>query len=101
MDTKKVWFVTGASKGLGLALVKRVLNEGNQVVATSRNLVDLKKMIGDENDKFLPLEVDLVDENSVATAISKAIEKFGRLDVIVNNAGYGQLGTIECKFNRR
>lgn len=95
MDTKKVWFVTGASKGLGLALVKRLLNDGNQVVATSRNLSDLKKILSDENDKFLPLEVDLVNENSVAMAISKSIEKFGRLDVIVNNAGYGQLGTIE------
>ncbi|WP_111670184.1 SDR family NAD(P)-dependent oxidoreductase [Algoriphagus litoralis] len=95
MGIKKVWFVTGASKGLGLALVKRVLSEGDQVVATSRNLADLKKTISEETADFLPLEMDLVDENSVALAIAKSMEKFGRLDVVVNNAGYGQLGTIE------
>ena len=95
MDNKKVWFVTGASKGLGLSLVTRLLAEGYSVVATSRNLSELQKAINRENDTFLPLKVDLVDENSVETAISKAIEKFGKLDVVVNNAGYGQLGTLE------
>lgn len=95
MDTKKVWFVTGASKGLGLTLVKRLLAEGNSVAATSRNIAELQKAINEENDSFLPLEVDLINENSVENAIAKSIEKFGKLDVVVNNAGYGQLGTIE------
>jgi len=95
MDTKKVWFVTGASKGLGLTLVKRLLAEGHSVAATSRNLADLQKAINEENDSFLPLQVDLINENSVENAIAKSIEKFGKLDVVVNNAGYGQLGTIE------
>lgn len=95
METKKVWLVTGASKGLGLTLVKKLLINGYSVVATSRNSSELQKAIGEENTMFLPLEVDLVDENSVAKAVSKAIEKFGRLDIVVNNAGYGQLGTLE------
>ena len=95
MDNKKVWFVTGASKGLGLSLVTRLLSEGYSVAATSRNIAELQKAINQENDTFLPLEVDLVNENSVETAVSKAIEKFGKLDVVVNNAGYGQLGTLE------
>lgn len=95
MDTKKVWLVTGASKGLGLSLVKRLLAEGYSVVATSRNVSELQKVISEETPMFLPLEVDLVNENSVAKAVSKAIEKFGKLDVVVNNAGYGQLGTLE------
>ena len=95
MDNKKVWFVTGASKGLGLSLVKRLLAEGYSVVATSRNISELQKAINQEHDTFLPLEVDLVDEKSVETAVSKTIEKFGKLDVVVNNAGYGQLGTLE------
>lgn len=95
MSTKKVWFVTGASKGLGLTLVKKLLSEGYSVAATSRNVSELQKVISEENSTFLPLEVDLVNENSVAEAVSKSIEKFGKIDVIVNNAGYGQLGTLE------
>lgn len=95
MATKKVWFVTGASKGLGLTLVKRLLAEGHSVAATSRNVSELQKVISEENSAFLPLEVDLINEDSVATAVSKSIEKFGKLDMIVNNAGYGQLGTLE------
>lgn len=95
MTTKKVWFVTGASKGLGLTLVKRLLAEGHSVAATSRNISELQKVISEENSAFLPLEVDLINEESVAKAVSKSIEKFGKLDVIVNNAGYGQLGTLE------
>ena len=95
MSTKKVWFVTGASKGLGLTLVKKLIAEGYFVAATSRNISELQKVISAENSDFLPLEVDLVNENSVSEAISKTVEKFGKLDVIVNNAGYGQLGTLE------
>lgn len=95
MSTKKVWFVTGASKGLGLTLVKKLLSEGYSVAATSRNIAELQNVISDENSTFLPLEVDLVNENSVSEAVSKTIEKFGNIDVVVNNAGYGQLGTLE------
>ena len=94
METKKVWFVTGASKGLGLTLVQRLLSEGYRVVATSRNVNDLNSKIG-INTNFLAIEVDIVDENSVANAIVKTVERFGVIDVVVNNAGYGQLGTIE------
>jgi NAD(P)-dependent dehydrogenase (short-subunit alcohol dehydrogenase family) len=95
MDTKKVWLVTGASKGLGLTLVKKLLTEGHSVAATSRNITELQKAISEENATFLPLEVDLINENSVENAVSKSVEKFGKLDVVVNNAGYGQLGTLE------
>lgn len=95
MDTKKVWFVTGASKGLGLTLVKKLLAEGHCVSATSRKISELQKAIGEEDSAFLPLQVDLVNEESVAAAISETIAKFGKLDVVVNNAGYGQLGTLE------
>ena len=95
MDTKKVWLVTGASKGLGLTLVKKLLAEGHSVAATSRTIAELQKAVSGENATFLPLEVDLINENSVENAVSKSIEKFGKLDVVVNNAGYGQLGTLE------
>ncbi|WP_192085675.1 SDR family NAD(P)-dependent oxidoreductase [Algoriphagus sp. Y33] len=94
MDTKKVWLVTGASKGLGLSLVKRLLNEGYKVAATSRTVESLEKEVG-ISANFLPLEVNVTDEQSVRNAISKAIGTFGGIDVVVNNAGYGQLGTLE------
>lgn len=94
MNTKKVWFVTGASKGLGLTLVKTLLQEGYHVAATSRTVDALKRELK-MSANFLPLQADVADEKSVQVAISKAIDTFGGIDVVVNNAGYGQLGTIE------
>jgi len=95
MERKKVWFVTGASKGLGLNLVKKLITDGYVVAATSRNLNELSKAVGQESPSFLPIQMDLVDEKSVANALSETIKKFGKVDVVVNNAGYGQLGTLE------
>ncbi|OJV20516.1 MAG: short-chain dehydrogenase/reductase [Dyadobacter sp. 50-39] len=95
METKKVWFVTGASKGLGLALVKRLLNEGYKVAATSRNAQALREEVGFAGDQFLPLQVDLGSDHSVGEAVDQIIGRFGTIDVVVNNAGYGQLGTLE------
>lgn len=94
MKNKKVWFVTGASKGLGLTLVKKLLSMGHNVAATSRNLSDLSKAVG-EYENFLPLAVNLISEESVESAISQTISKFGQLDIVVNNAGYGMLGALE------
>lgn len=94
MKKNKVWFVTGASKGLGLALVKTLIKEGCQVAATTRDLAAITKEVG-ESSSFLPLQMNLLDEQSVGKAISKTVQAFGRIDVVVNNAGYGQLGTIE------
>ena len=93
MSTPKTWFVTGASQGLGLALVKCLLREGHQVAATSRNKEALAA-VGTEA-AFLPLQVDLGSNASVQQAISQTISTFGRLDVVVNNAGYGIGGSIE------
>jgi NAD(P)-dependent dehydrogenase (short-subunit alcohol dehydrogenase family) len=91
MDTQKIWLVTGASKGLGLSLVQKLLSEGYKVAATSRNLTDLN---GESTD-FLPLQVDILNEQSVVDAVASTITKFGKIDVLVNNAGYGQIGTLE------
>jgi NAD(P)-dependent dehydrogenase (short-subunit alcohol dehydrogenase family) len=95
MKTKKVWFVTGASKGLGLSIVKKLLEQGYQVAATSRKLDDLNNAVGTRSSNFLPLAVDIVSEASVEKAITETISHFGRLDVLVNNAGYGQVGATE------
>jgi NAD(P)-dependent dehydrogenase (short-subunit alcohol dehydrogenase family) len=94
MENKKVWFVTGASKGLGLTLVKQLLNNGYKVAATSRSINDLSSAVGSSAD-FLPLAVNIKDENSVNAAIAETINHFGRIDVVVNNAGYGLTGSLE------
>ncbi|MHA3788401.1 SDR family oxidoreductase [Flavobacterium hauense] len=91
---QNVWYVTGASKGLGLSLVKQLLNGGYKVAATSRSLSDLEKAVGNHTN-FLPLAVDILNEQSVADSIAKAISHFGSLDVVVNNAGYGLVGALE------
>lgn len=93
MDNKKVWFVTGASKGLGRSLVKQLLSKGYKVAATSRNIDDLRKVA--TSDDFLPLAVDLKTESSIQAAVKETISRFGRIDVLVNNAGFGQVGGIE------
>ncbi|WGQ14337.1 SDR family NAD(P)-dependent oxidoreductase [Sphingobacterium faecium] len=95
MNTKKVWLVTGASKGLGLSLVKKLLKEGIRIIATSRNKHTLIQELGDVSDLFLPIEVNLSDNDDVKNAIATSIAHFGKLDVIVNNAGFGQIGTLE------
>jgi NAD(P)-dependent dehydrogenase (short-subunit alcohol dehydrogenase family) len=94
-EDRKVWFVTGASKGLGLTLVKTLLEQGFQVAATSRNETALSKAVGESSANFLPLEMDLLSEQSVKDSLQKTVDKFGRIDVVVNNAGYGQIGTLE------
>ncbi|UPK68737.1 oxidoreductase [Chitinophaga filiformis] len=94
MEQKKVWFVTGASKGLGLSIVKQLLAQGFPVAATSRSVDALSKAVGSENN-FLPLGVDLTSEKSVADAVAATVKKFGRIDVVVNNAGYGLVGALE------
>ncbi|MDF3026015.1 MAG: family NAD(P)-dependent oxidoreductase [Fluviicola sp.] len=93
MDTNKVWLVTGASKGLGLALVNRLIEQGYKVAGTSRTLASLEKISNAEN--FLPLEMDILNEENVHRGVEAIIKKFGKIDVLVNNAGYGQLGTLE------
>ena len=95
IENKKVWYVTGASKGLGLALTKSLLSAGYRVAATSRKVEQLINAIGAPSANFLPLQVDLTNSTAVKQSIEETINKFGDLDVIVNNAGYGMGGTIE------
>ncbi len=99
MDTQaknsQVWFITGASKGFGLELVKQLLQQGHQVAATSREVDELRTAVDTASANFLPLAVELTTEASVGAAIAATVRQFGRLDVVVNNAGYGQLGSLE------
>jgi len=94
-DNKKVWFITGASKGFGLNLVKQLLYAGELVAATSRNKQELIKAVNNHSNNFLPLQVDLVNESSVSLALQHTYEVFDKIDVVINNAGYGIGGAIE------
>ncbi|MGO4548201.1 SDR family oxidoreductase [Paenibacillus sp. 2TAB23] len=96
MNESKVWLVTGASKGLGLTLVKKLLAAGFNVAATSRSAESLQEAVQHaDTSQFLPLQVELASEESVQAAMSSVISHFGKIDVVVNNAGYGQIGTFE------
>jgi NAD(P)-dependent dehydrogenase (short-subunit alcohol dehydrogenase family) len=95
MKTRKTWLITGASKGLGLTLTKQLLAKGYHVAATSRTIEALKDAVATEGPNFLPLAMDLTNESSVAEAVKQVALQFGSIDVVVNNAGYGQMGSIE------
>ena len=90
------WFVTGASRGLGLELVNQLLQRGNNVVATTRSPERLIAAVGPvDTSRLLALQVNLIDEKAVATAVEAAVDRFGPIDVVVNNAGYGLLAAVE------
>lgn len=95
-NAAKVWFITGAARGLGLAMARQVLAQGHRVAATSRNLAGLRKALAEGGERVLALEVDPVSEPAIQAAIEQTIARFGRIDVVVNNAGYGQQGAIEA-----
>jgi short-subunit dehydrogenase len=96
MNTSKVWYVTGASQGLGLTLVKKLLENGYRVAATSRDAHTLSQAVGlIDRDRFLPLAVDLNNPDGIDESVQQTLATFGRIDVVVNNAGYGMAGTLE------
>ncbi|UUF14245.1 MULTISPECIES: SDR family NAD(P)-dependent oxidoreductase [Flavobacterium] len=95
MSSQKVWFITGASKGMGLEAVNAVLKNGDKVAATSRNLKELIDQIGNQNENFLPLHVDITNDAAVKNAIQTTIDTFGKIDVVLNNAGYYLVGSME------
>jgi len=92
-----IWFVTGTSRGLGLELVRQLLERGDSVAATTRSAERLLAALGARADtsRLLPLTVDLRDEAQVKQAVRETVERFGGLDRVVNNAGYGFLAAVE------
>ena len=95
-DRPAVWLVTGASRGLGLALVSALLRRGDRVAATTRSSERLVAALdGVDTTELLALEVDVVDPTAVDAAVAQTLDRFGALDVVVNNAGYGFLGAVE------
>ena len=92
--SRRVWLVTGASRGLGACITRAALAHGDAVVATARNVAALTSTL-EANDALLPLALDVTDEAQAAHVVETALARFGRIDVLVNNAGYGLVGAIE------
>ncbi|XVQ07525.1 SDR family NAD(P)-dependent oxidoreductase [Spirillospora sp. CA-255316] len=91
----KIWFITGSSRGLGRNFVEAALSRGDKVAATARNTAHLDDVVAAYGDAVLPLELDVTERAAVFESVKRAKEHFGRLDVIVNNAGYGLSGAVE------
>lgn len=92
---QKVWFITGASKGFGHIWAAAALARGDRVAATARNTDALKDLVDTYGDAVLPIQLDVTDRQADIDAIAHTRDRFGRLDVVVNNAGYGQFGAVE------
>ena len=91
----QIWLITGSSRGLGRALAEAVLAAGNKLVATARNPAQLADLVERYGDRVRSVALDVTDAQAAANAIKSAVDAFGRLDVLVNNAGYGNIGSIE------
>src|SRR5579862_5378562 len=91
----KTWFITGSSRGFGREWATAALERGDRVAATARNVSSLDDLSAAYGDAVLPIALDVTDREAVNSAVAQAVERFGRIDVAVNNAGYGLFGTIE------
>ncbi|MBC9880833.1 SDR family NAD(P)-dependent oxidoreductase [Bradyrhizobium sp. INPA01-394B] len=91
----KTWFISGSARGLGRAITEAALAAGDQVVATARSLGPLEPLLGRFGDQVRLATLDVTDEAAAEAAIGLAVGAFGGIDVVVNNAGYGDLGSVE------
>ena len=91
----KTWFITGTSKGFGRVWAEAALERGDKVAATARSLDSLEELNKKYGDNVLTLALDVTDKAAVDTVVKQARDHFGRVDVVINNAGYGQFGAIE------
>jgi NAD(P)-dependent dehydrogenase (short-subunit alcohol dehydrogenase family) len=95
METKKVWFITGCSTGFGRELAKETLKQGYNVVVTARNISDVEDIVKEYPDKALALRSDVTKPEEINQAKAAILERFGRIDVLVNNAGIGYFAALE------
>ena len=91
----RTWLITGASRGFGRSFAQAALAAGDRVGATARDTSSLEDLVAEHGDAVLPIELDVTDRGAVFAAVRKVHDHFGRLDVVVNNAGYGVSGAIE------
>ncbi|GAA6142452.1 SDR family oxidoreductase [Hydrogenophaga sp. 5NK40-0174] len=93
--SEKIWFITGASRGFGREWAIAALDRGDSVAATARNPAALDDLKAKYGDRILPVKLDVTDRSACVEAVNTSARHFGRLDVVVNNAGYGQFGMVE------
>ncbi|WP_028937369.1 SDR family oxidoreductase [Pseudonocardia spinosispora] len=93
--TQKIWFITGASRGFGREWAIAALERGDSVAATARDTTTLDDLAAKYGERLLPLQLDVTDRDADFAAVKQAHEHFGRLDIVVNNAGYGHFGLVE------
>jgi NAD(P)-dependent dehydrogenase (short-subunit alcohol dehydrogenase family) len=91
----KVWFITGTSKGFGQVWAQAALERGDRVAATARNVESLSALVEQYGDAVLPLALDVTDRAAIGAAVEATVAEFGRIDIAINNAGYGLFGMIE------
>jgi NAD(P)-dependent dehydrogenase (short-subunit alcohol dehydrogenase family) len=91
----KIWFVTGCGRGLGRAIARAALERGDHVAASSRRLADVADLSDEFGDKVLPLALDIRDRAAAAPALEAALERFGRIEVLVNNAARSLVAAVE------
>lgn len=91
----KVWFITGAARGLGAAIAKAALATGDRVVVSGRRVEPLEEVFAEYGERALAVALDVSNEGQALAAVEQAVARFGRIDVLVNNAGYGQLAPFE------
>lgn len=92
---KKVWLITGCSTGFGRELAKELLTNGYQVAVTARNVADIADIVAAYPDTAMSIRLDVTDAQQIVQAVKSTIDRFGRIDVLVNNAGIGYFGAIE------
>ncbi len=93
--SEKVWFITGTSRGFGREWAIAALDRGDRVAATARNTDSLAELVEQYGDAILPISLDVTDKEAATAAVAQAHEHFGRLDVVINNAGFGHFGFVE------
>ena len=93
--SEKVWFITGTSRGFGREWAIAALDRGDRVAATARNTDSLAELVEQYGDAILPISLDVTDKKAANAAVAQAHEHFGRLDVVINNAGFGHFGFVE------
>lgn len=91
----RTWFITGASRGLGAEVAKAALRAGDRVAASGRSRLRLVETLGPDGDSLLSVALDVTHPDQAKSAVAETVERFGGIDVLVNNAGYGQLGFFE------
>jgi NAD(P)-dependent dehydrogenase (short-subunit alcohol dehydrogenase family) len=94
-ETSRVWLITGTSSGFGLHIAQAALERGDRVVATARRAESLDDLVASAPDRVLALALDVTRADQLGSAPAAALERFGRIDVLVNNAGYGSVGAVE------